>query len=130
MIDRTGDADGFWRACEEGRLEIQRCRTCRAWQHYPRVRCTTCGGHDLAYEEVSGRGIVVSHSVVWRAPLPELQDAVPYVIALVRLDCGVQLMTRIVDCALEELRCDLPVQVAFATMANGVTAPVFHPLTG
>ena len=120
----TSDTAEWWNATRERRLVVQRCNACGAFQHYPRALCTTCGATDLTFDEVTGTGSVVSFTVVHRAPSNQFTP--PYVVALVRLDEGVQLLTNIVA-APEDVRCDQPVAVVWAALDDGRHLPQFAP---
>jgi uncharacterized OB-fold protein len=115
----------WWDATREGRLLVQRCVPCGARQHYPRAICTTCGATELSYDEASGRGVVYSHTTVARAPHPAFTP--PYVVAMVRLDEGPVLLTNIVGCAPEDVRCDMPVTLAWEDLPDGRKLPLFAP---
>jgi uncharacterized OB-fold protein len=52
--------DEFWSWCDKGELRLQRCTSCGkvCW---PVVEaCEHCGGHDLHWDRMSGRGKIVS----------------------------------------------------------------------
>lgn len=85
---------GWWDATREHRLTVQGCGVCGRVQHPPRAVCTRCGSTEaLGLQDASGRGAVDSWTVVQQAPVPDME--VPYVIARVRLDEGVLLLTRL-----------------------------------
>jgi uncharacterized OB-fold protein len=113
----------FWEGVAEGVLRIQRCASCGRHVFYPRVVCPHCGGTDLAWVEATGAGRVHSFTVVHRAP-PDYRDEVPYVVALVELEEGVRLMTRLVDVEPAAVCVDLPVEVA---MRGEPRLPCFRP---
>ena len=73
--------------------------------------------------DASGRGRIHSYTVVHRAS-PEYRDEVPYVVALVELDEGVRMMTRLVDVWPAAVRVDLPVEVA---IQGDPRLPYFRP---
>ena len=73
--------------------------------------------------DASGRGRIHSYTVVHRAP-PEYRDEVPYVVALVELDEGVRMMTRLIDVGPAAVRVDLPVEVA---IQGDPRLPYFRP---
>jgi uncharacterized OB-fold protein len=50
---------------------------------------------------------------------------VPYVVAFVELEEGPRLMSTVVDLAREQLRCDMPLEVAFVPAGEGTWLPVF-----
>jgi uncharacterized OB-fold protein len=50
-------------------------------------------------------------------------------IAIVELEEGVRMMTNIVGCDPESVRCDMPVEVTFERLNDEITLPKFKPLT-
>jgi hypothetical protein len=113
----------FWDAVAAGRLDIQRCRSCRRQVFYPRSLCRHCGGLDLEWVTVSGTGTVYSFTVVHRAPA-EFQAEAPYVVALVELEEGVRMLTRLVDVEPAAVRVAMPVVV---TIRGEPRLPYFRP---
>lgn len=83
----------FWQACAEGRLIVQRCTACGAYQFYPRPFCLSCEGTTLGWVESRGTGTIYSLTTM-RLPVdPGLPP--PYLLALVDLDEGPRLLTNI-----------------------------------
>jgi uncharacterized OB-fold protein len=126
---------GFWAAAAREQLAIPRCAACARLQWYPRERCAACGGSELPWTPVSGRGTLFSWAVVRRALVPAFADKVPYVTGLVALveDPAVRVVTNLVDCAPEALRAEMPVRVVFRRLvfpnvARRVLAPMFTPV--
>lgn len=124
----------FFEAAARGELAIPRCRACGGWVWYPADACRACGGADLPWTAVSGRGTLFTWAVVRRTLAKPLEA--PFVTGLVALeeDPSVRLVTRIVDCEPDALRVDAPVEVVFRTLsypdAGGFVAPLFRPATG
>jgi uncharacterized OB-fold protein len=117
----------FWDAAREGHLVLQRCRDCGRHVFYPRIACPHCQADALEWVEASGRGTLYSFTVVQaNAPSAFARD-VPYVVAVVRLDEGVQMLTNIVECDVTTLRCDQPVEVVFVRRDDEFTLPCFRP---
>jgi uncharacterized OB-fold protein len=120
----------FWTAARAGRLMIQQCRSCGQNIFYPRLHCPFCSLDQLNWIECSGKGTVYTFSVVQNnAPSAFLND-MPFVIAIVRLEEGVQMMTNIVGCDPSEVHCDMPVRVAFDPLSDEITLLKFKPLMG
>lgn len=115
----------WWEGTRECRLLLQRCGRCGHLQHYPRPLCLSCGGTELGWCEACGHARVWSVTVVHRPARAGL--ATPYVIALVRLEEGPVLLTRIVGPGATEVRCDEPVELDFAPLPDGRALPVFRP---
>jgi uncharacterized OB-fold protein len=65
---------GFWEAAGREQLAIPRCAACRRYQWYPRERCRACGGGELPWTAVSGRGTLFSWAVVRRALVPAFAE--------------------------------------------------------
>jgi uncharacterized OB-fold protein len=70
------------------------------------------------YEPLSGRGTVYSWTEILRNAPSRAKADVPYVLAIVRLEEGPQLLTRIVDADSQALECDVPVSVIFTRLGD------------
>ena len=66
-----------------------------------------------------------SLTTVYRPQRPEFE--VPYTVAIVELEEGVHMLTNLVDCAIEDCRIGMPVQVTFQKMSDDITLPMFRP---
>ena len=117
-------SEEFWAAAREGRLLIQRCGRCGEHQWYPRAVCIRCGG-EPGWVEASGRGVVHTFTIVRRSTNPEFAADTPYVFAIVALEEGVRMATRIVDVPLDDVRCELPVRVVFPPSGDQTPLPCF-----
>ena len=113
----------FWNAVTAGRLDVQRCQSCGRHVFYPRSLCPHCGGVDLEWVTVSGRGMVYSFTVVHRAPA-EFEPEAPYVVALVELEEGVRMLTRLIDVDPAAVSVAMPVEVA---LSGEPRLPYFRP---
>ena len=121
-------AQPFWDAARQQRLVLQHCSDCDRSIHYPRIECPHCGGANLDWRQASGRGRIYSYTVVHNnAPSAFLAD-MPYVVAVIRLDEGVQMLSNIVQCDPEQLRCEQAVEVVFEALDDSVTLPKFRPV--
>ncbi len=84
----------YWRAALEHRLVVQHCATCGHYQFYPRPFCLSCGSDAVSWKDVTGRGTVYSKTRIWLQVLADLEP--PYVLAIVELEEGPRLTTRLV----------------------------------
>ena len=118
----------FWDAANKHRLVIQRCDDCSYYIHWPQVRCPKCGAERLSAAEVSGKGTVYSFTIVHHVFHPGFAADVPYSLALIELaeQPGLRLVTNIVECANEDVRVGMPVEVVFEDR-DGYTVPQFRP---
>lgn len=118
---------GFFEAAARGELAIPRCAGCgrRVW--YPKPACPDCGGSELPWEPVSGRGTLFSWAAVQRPLWKPFAGKVPYTTGLVALeeDPRVRVVGLLADCTPEELRPDMPVHAVFRPLsfAHGDRAP-------
>jgi uncharacterized OB-fold protein len=120
-------AQPFWDAAREHRLIIQKCGACQKHVFYPRMVCPHCASDQLGWVTASGNGHVYSFTVVEsNAPSAFLAD-MPYVVAVIRLQEGVQMLSNVVGCDPGAVRCDMPVEVTFETLNDTFTLPKFKP---
>jgi len=80
----------WYDAVRAARLVIQKCTSCGTWQWGPEWICRSCGGFDIAWEEVPKsadgcEGRIYSWERVWHPTHEALTDSVPYVVLLVEL---------------------------------------------
>ena len=97
----------------QGVFEIQRCTTCNQHVFYPRVLCPHCGGDQLEWTAPSGRGTVYSTTVVRRKEA----EGGDYNVALIDLDEGPRMMSRVVTVQPSAVRIGTAVQ---ARVTDGV----------
>ncbi|MCY4393966.1 MAG: Zn-ribbon domain-containing OB-fold protein [Rhodospirillaceae bacterium] len=95
----------FMRFLDDGRILLQRSRATGRIFHYPRVAEPGTGSTDLDWVEVSGRGRVYSTTVIRRRP-PEPDRN----IALIDLDEGPRLLSRVEDPAPDQVHIGMRVQ--------------------
>ena len=125
LPETDGLAEHYWKEASQGRLALQCCQSFGRHQHYARPHCTACGSRELAWVQASGRGRVWSHTTVHRGPYDDLPT--PYVVALVRLEEGPVLLSHVVHADPQQVRCDMPVDLGFSPLREGVQLPVFRP---
>ncbi|EHK66366.1 Zn-ribbon domain-containing OB-fold protein [Achromobacter arsenitoxydans] len=117
-----GPQEHYFSKLAEGRFQIQRCAGCGAHQFYPRILCMHCGGEDLAWTDPSGAGTVYSFSVVRRKP----EAGGDYNVALVDLEEGVRMMSRVDGVEPDRLRIGMQV-AARVVRDEGQALVVFVP---
>jgi uncharacterized OB-fold protein len=125
----TEDTEGYWEACRQGRLCCSACRACGHRFLPPAGLCPVCWSEEVGFAPTGGRGHVYSFIVVHRPQHPAFFGDAPYNVAIVELEEGVRLHTRIVGVANDELRVGLPVEVTFQKIDDEVTLPLFRPRT-
>jgi len=97
--------EDFFRFLGEGRFMLQRSRESGRFIFYPRVAEPLTGSTDLEWVEASGRGTVYSTTVVrQKPPTPN------YNVALIDLEEGPRLMSRVDGVAPETVRIGMSVK--------------------
>jgi uncharacterized OB-fold protein len=122
----TTSTTAYWTGGAAGTLLIHRCQDCGYFIHPPAGFCPSCEGRSCAPEAVSGRGKVASFTVNHQQWEPGLE--VPYVMALIELEeqPDVRIVANIVNCAIDQVRFDMAVQVLFE-QHDDVWIPLFEP---
>jgi uncharacterized OB-fold protein len=116
------DAD-FQNFLKQGHFMLQRSRASQRCFFYPRVLEPGTGNTDLEWLPASGLGTVYSVTVI--RPKPPAQ---PYNVALIDLDEGPRMMSRVEGIPADEVQIDLRVQARIAQEAEQFFV-VFDPLT-
>lgn len=116
----------YWDGCREGKLLLQRCAKCNRHQFYPRLFCTSCSSRQLEWSEASGRGQVLSYTVVRHAVSKAYEKDIPFIVALITLDEGPTMMSSVVQCDPEEVSIGAPVKATFQDWGAGMKLPVFR----
>jgi uncharacterized OB-fold protein len=120
------EAMPHWLGAKAGRLVMPFCTGCGHLVWPPGSACARCG-NPLEWRDCSGRGRIVTFSVVHRAVQPEWKGQEPYVVAFVALAEGGRLLTNIIDCDPAQLGYGQDVIVDFvATSDPELGLPVFR----
>ena len=75
----------------------------------------------------AGRGTVYAFTVTYRTQARGFRDELPYVLAYVELEEGVQVLTNLVGGEPATLRIGMPVRVTFEDVSADVSIPRFTP---
>jgi uncharacterized OB-fold protein len=120
----TPVTEAFWDGCAAGRLLFQRCSRCGAAQFNPAPLCRVCTGSEFDWEPSAGRGTVYSYTIAWRPQSPRFST--PYAPIIVDLDEGVQILSNVIRCSVEDVHVGMRVAVEFVPVGP-VTLPYFRP---
>ena len=82
---------------------------------------------ESSWEPASGRGRVWSWVVAHPPVLPSFADRVPFNVAVIELDEGVRMIGNLFEIANEDIRENLPVEVTFEDVEDGVSLPQWRP---
>jgi uncharacterized protein len=115
----------FWEAAAQHRLVRPVCKKCGTNFFTPQIACPRCHSEDWSWEDSSGRGVIYSKSIVYKAPAPGF--AVPYVLAIVALEEGWHMLTNIINCPPDQVQIGMRVRVTFQRPAGESSPPLFEP---
>jgi uncharacterized OB-fold protein len=117
----------FWEATRQKKLVIQYDRKAGRFQFYPRATSVATGRRrDLEWREVSGKGEIFSFTIARRAR-PPFEGHEPFVLAVVTLDEGVNVMANLIHCAIEDIRVGMRVVPFWAPLPDGTHLLMFEP---
>lgn len=122
------ESEPYWAALRAGKLLLKRCGACGKHHSYPRPFCPHCWSDEVEWVEAGGGATLYAHSVVYRNDLPPFGPQVPYIAAVVDLDEGPRMMTRIVDCEADQLAIGMPLRLRTEAVTDEVTMAVFAPV--
>jgi uncharacterized OB-fold protein len=83
---------------------------------------------NLEWVKASGRGQVLTFTIVRRAVSEAYAADVPYVVALIQLDEGPTMMSNVVQCDPESLEIGSPVKVMFEDWSEEISVPQFRSI--
>ena len=126
----TPENERYWQGCKAHELWLRYCNRCQKPYFYPRDVCPLCGGRDVTWRRMSGRGTIHTFAIAQRAPSPAFRDDVPFIIAIVELEEGPRMMTNIVGVAPDPaaVRVGMPVEVVFEDITETIALPKFKPV--
>lgn len=118
------DTREWWEACARRELVIQQCSSCKTYRHPPCPVCYNCWSLDFTWTPVEGKGVVYSYIIAHHPVHPSLRDRPPYNAAIIEMPHlgGVRMVGNIIDAAIEEVHCGMPVEITWEER-SGVTFP-------
>lgn len=116
----------YFEGVAQQELRYQQCSDCDRTLFPPRRFCPICASENLAWKTSErGQGKIYSHTRVDFGALPEFAADMPYIIAIVELDEGFRMLTRVKVADVNNVKCEDRVEVSFAP--GGPAVPYFRP---
>lgn len=122
MAPPQGPTAAWFAFLEEGRFMIQRSPSTGQYVFYPRMMAPGSGAADLEWVEASGRGTVYSTTVMRERPPKPDQN-----VALVDLEEGPRMMTRIEGIAPDQVKIGMKVMARIVRPEGQGPVVVFEP---
>lgn len=120
-VHRDAATAEFFDGAARGELLIRHCGACGGHAAPQARTCPHCASSALSWTPSAGTGAVVSWSVVHAKGVP------PVVVAIVELDEGPWIQTRITGVEPADVTGGMRVRAGFERPEGGEAVPVFHP---
>ena len=118
----------YWEAARQGKVVLQQCVDCGHYRYPAGLVCPSCLSDKLRWQQVSGRGRVFTWTVFHQVYHPAFARDVPYPVVAIELEEGPRMISSLKDCALEDIRIGMPVEVVFEVVSPQVSLPKFRPV--
>ena len=110
-----GLTEPYWQGTRQGKLRIQKCKGCGAWQWGAEWICHRCHSFDLDWVDIQGKGRIYSYQRPHHPVHPALNGHGPYIVVLVELpDYGnVRMLGNLLGDATQEVKIGADVEAVF-----------------
>lgn len=123
----NSDSKEFWAGCKAHELRFQKCKACGHVRWPASIICPMCYSKEMKWIVAEGKGRVYSFAVYHVAYHPGFENDLPYVVADVELEEGPRLLTNIVGCRPDEVKCEMLVKVTWEDITEEFSLPKFKP---
>lgn len=123
---RGHDNKWWWDACDQGKLLIQRCKSCKTLRHPPRPMCGKCQSLEWDSIESTLDGEVFSFTEIHYPKFPGYQY--PLICAVISLAEGTRIVANIVGCAPEDVKIGMKVKGKVEQVDEKTMLPQFYPI--
>ncbi len=122
---RGHDNKWWWDAVDEGKVLIQRCKSCQTLRHPPRPMCGECQSIEWDSIESTLDGEVFSFTELHYPKFPGYQY--PLVCAVISLGEGTRIISNIVGCEPEDVYIGMKVKGKVEQVDEKTMLPQFYP---
>lgn len=123
----TPENERYWHSARAHALELPYCLGCEQSFYPPQHRCPRCLSDRIDWQPVGGRARVYSWIVMHQVYDPSFRDRAPYLVAVVKLDEGPQLVTNLVRCPPDAVRLGLAVRAVYEDVTDDIALVYFTP---
>jgi len=107
----------FYKFLAQGKLMAGKCLKCGKIHLPPRPLCDNCFSQEFEWMEVSGKGRLLTYTVIYIAP-PQFQAMAPYAVGIVQLENGLKIPGMIQGVAHEQLKIGMELTIDFGTCST------------
>jgi hypothetical protein len=112
----------FYKFLAQGKLMAGKCQRCGKIHLPPRPLCDNCFSQEFTWTEVSGKGKLVTYTVIHIAP-QQFQALAPYAVGIVQLENGLKIPGMISGVAPEQLKIGMDLTIDFGTCSTAQAWP-------
>lgn len=125
---RGHDNGWWWDAVDEGKMLIQRCKSCQTLRHPPRPMCGQCQSVDWDSIESTMDGEIFSFTTMHYPKIPGYDY--PLCCAVISLAEGTRVVSNIVEIDHEDVKIGMKVKGRIEQVDEKTMLPQFYPAEG
>jgi uncharacterized OB-fold protein len=123
---RGHDNKWWWEAVDNGKVLIQRCKSCQTLRHPPRPMCGECQSLEWDSIESTLDGEVFSYTQIHYPKFPGYPY--PLITAVISLAEGTRLISNVVGCEPEDVHIGMKVKGVVEQVDEKTMLPQFYPV--
>ncbi len=112
----------FYKFLLQGKLMAGKCRKCGKTHLPPRPLCDNCFSQEFKWIEVSGKGKLLTYTIIHIAP-PQFQAIAPYAVGIIQLENSLKMPGMISGAAPEQLKIGMELTIDFGTCSTAQPWP-------
>jgi len=114
--------DQFYKFLSQNKLMGSKCLKCGKLHLPPRPLCDDCYGQDFKWIELSGKGRLLTYTIIHIAPI-QFQALAPYSVGIIELENGLKLPGMISDISENQLKVGMELTIDFKACNAGQSWP-------
>jgi uncharacterized OB-fold protein len=103
----------FDKFLSQKRIMAGKCKKCGKIHLPPRLLCDKCFNDQFTWQEISGKGRLITYTVIHIAPV-QFQSQAPYAVGIIQLEEGLKLPGIIDGIPHEQLKIGMELKIVFA----------------
>ena len=122
---RGHDNGWWWNAVDEGKVLIQRCKSCQTLRHPPRPMCGECQSMEWDSIESNLDGELMSYTALRHPKIPGYPK--DPICAVIKLGEGTNIVSNVVGCEYSDLHIGMKVKGKVEQVDEKTILPQFYP---
>jgi uncharacterized protein len=112
----------FYKFLSQEKLMAGKCQKCGKIHLPPRPLCDNCYSQEFTWTEVSGKGKLLTYTIIHFAP-PQFQALAPYTVGIVQLENNLRLPGMISSVTEGNLKIGMELTIDFKACSTGQSWP-------